>query len=145
MNRLQATGCYKRGHKVIVALIVTFCLGCNDPVAPSLAPGVYPVFSVDGRALPTTLPVMGRGNCVVRTLYRSAFSFGADSIFEQRFWFTTDPTEQPAIYRSSYIQRGTKIEISEGAGSGSFRRGTLRIEMPVTQICDALTWEAELR
>ena len=131
--------------RLLCIVVVASGFACENAVAPSLAPSVYRIVEVDGRALPTELPVMGRGGCTVRTLYRSEFAFGLDSTFEQRFWFSPDSGAHPAIYRTSYVQRGLSLEISEGAGQGSFRRGSLRIDMPTTQICEALTWEAELR
>ena len=134
------------GRKYFAVLFISALYSaCSDPLSASLAPGVYPVITVDGRPLPAELPVMGRGSCSLRTLYRSEFAFGLDSTFEQRFWFSADPSEKPAVFRTSYVQRGTSIEISEGSGTGSFRLGTLRIEMPITQICESLTWEAVLR
>ena len=134
-----------RSRFLLLSLACVVCWSCDDPVAPSLAAQVYSVVSVDGHALPTDLPVQGRGSCPFRVLHRSEFAFGADATFEQRFWFSLDPAEQPAVYRSSFVQRGWSIYLADGAGSGDLRRGSLRLQVPPTQICASLTWEAVLK
>ena len=121
------------------------CLGCAETVAPSLALSAYRVISVDGESLPTELPVQRRSGCGPSVLYRSEFAFGADATFEQRFWFSADAAEQPAVFRTSFVQKGTRIELSDGAGSGRLEHGTLRLDLPATQICASMTWTAVLK
>ena len=123
-------------------LALAFCAACSETVVPSLASTVYRVVAVDGEALPAGVPVQQRAGCDVGVLHRSEFAFGVDSTFEQRFWFSADPNEQPAVFRTSFVQKGTRILVSEGAGSGSLRGESLRLQLPPTQICASLTWEA---
>jgi hypothetical protein len=83
------------------------------------------------------------GARVESLLQRSTFTFASDAAFEQRFWFTTDGAEQPAIYRSSYVQRARgSLDLEEGGGHGYFRGATLVRQLAPTLVCARSKWEA---
>jgi len=127
----------------VVAVVIL--VACVETVAPTLASNVYRVVSLDGKALPTNVSVFLRAGCGAGVLHRSEFAFGSDSMLEQRFWFTSDPSEQPAVYRTSFVQHGHRIWLSDGAGTGTVDGGSLRLNMPPTQICGSTSWDAVLR
>jgi len=127
------------------AFALALLAACDETTAPILASNVYGVVTVDNKALPTDVPIQRRAGCDVGVLQRSEFAFGADAMFEQRFWFTSDPSEPPAVFRTSFVQHGSQVLLADGAGSGTIRGDILRLEMPPTQICASMTWEAVLK
>lgn len=135
-----------RRWRSLIAFVVLLIPSCSEPTrAPILlvAGRTFEVVSAEGSRLPTAIPITGRGSCAPVTVYRVELAFGVDGSFEQRLWYSPQPSAPSATFRTSYTQGADgRLRIEGNGGSGSIRADTLALTLEPGIVCTRYRWSA---